>query len=396
MIKVDSRKIVGAIILIFIITLMVRYFTATDIPSTKEQFEERKKTFNTYSSDSDDDDLDDDIRKYKSYFREDDSIAAIRIHAYKVKAISTWRELNLQKFDKKNFNVSNDNPIHRLSFLKDEKSVFKEKYENVHKPCVITDMANDWPATKLWNFDYFNDKYGNYKFSINNKELKFKYWHHYATHSKHRMDDDPIYIFDQSFLQRPGTSKLGEDYKVPSWFDEDELSILSDWIRPPHAWLIVGIPRSGSSLHIDPLATHAWNTLVRGRKRWVLFPPETKFTDEDKSLSGHLWFNKVLPKYKKIRHYDFVQEEGDTIFLPVNWWHITLVVEDSMCVTQNYIGKSNMKMAKDSIMKERPKLFRYWMEEKGIVIQNEDKFVREDVYDSTDSEMSDDDDDDDE
>lgn len=30
---------------------------------------------------------------------------------------------------------------------------------------------------------------------------------------------------------------------------------------------------TGSSMHIDPVYTGAWNTLTAGAKKWVLFPP---------------------------------------------------------------------------------------------------------------------------
>ena len=38
---------------------------------------------------------------------------------------------------------------------------------------------------------------------------------------------------------------------------------------------MIGPRRSGSCVHLDPLATSAWNTIIRGSKRWVLFPPGT-------------------------------------------------------------------------------------------------------------------------
>ena len=37
--------------------------------------------------------------------------------------------------------------------------------------------------------------------------------------------------------------------------------------------MVLGPARSGSIFHIDPNQTNAWNVCVKGRKKWIFYPP---------------------------------------------------------------------------------------------------------------------------
>lgn len=75
--------------------------------------------------------------------------------------------------------------------------------------------------------------------------------------------------------------------QVPQQFCEDLFSVLGESNRPDYRWLIMGPERSGSSFHKDPNATAAWNAVVKGSKKWVLFPPHVTPPGQRSELFVH-------------------------------------------------------------------------------------------------------------
>jgi histone arginine demethylase JMJD6 len=222
-------------------------------------------------------------------------------------------------------------------------------------------------------------------------KAKLKYFVQYMKYNK---DDSPLYIFDGNFDGDGVSRTLLEDYKVPSYFTDDLFHLVGERKRPPYRWVLFGPERSGSSVHIDPLATSAWNTVLQGHKRWVLFPPETprsiaKGLDVIKkgmfihlgrlclvlaglgcpvppaynhdnpngscnlrcffSLAGEddeaiNYFVDLLPRIREkhggsIKIYECIQQPGETIFVPGGWWHGVLNLDDTVAVTQVSLHK---------------------------------------------------------
>ncbi len=169
------------------------------------------------------------------------------------------------------------------------------------------------------------------------------------------------------------TSKaLLRDYAVPPYFREDLFGLAGEKRRPPYRWVVFGPARSGSSLHIDPLATAAWNALLAGEKRWVLLPPgvpRAACRPRGAGLDSEAitWFTRVLPTCRApdwpyARPVEAVQRAGEIMFVPHGWWHAVLNLQHTLAVTQNYASTANFGACWRHTRKARPRLAGKWLE----------------------------------
>jgi histone arginine demethylase JMJD6 len=249
-------------------------------------------------------------------------------------------------------------------------------YETSGIPCVIRSIPDgydggrfesEWAASRYWSLEKLaadpdlRDRFFKCGEDDDGKSVKVKL-KHFIKYLQSNADDSPLYIFDTSFEEDRKAKRVLADYRVPSYFSDDLFQLVSEARRPPYRWFLVGPERSGSTVHVDPLATSAWNTLMFGKKRWVLFPPHVPKQvvkgrglvrrDEDDEAIHYFMF--ILPRIKRkaasLKHhedykdfacYEFTQNAGETCFIPHGWWHAVLNLTHTVGVTQNFCSERN-------------------------------------------------------
>jgi len=138
---------------------------------------------------------------------------------------------------------------------------------------------------------------------------------------------------------------IAEDSLMNTCQDQSLTYVLSSSVKgnPPQAWVLVSVEGSGSGWHIDPWNTSAWNSLIKGRKRWALYPPHSRPPPHAIGAKPIDFFSTIMPALPADEKppYDFVMEAGDTVFIPSGWWHTVLNLSPTVAVTENRMDLVN-------------------------------------------------------
>ena len=146
----------------------------------------------------------------------------------------------------------------------------------------------------------------------------------------------------------------------------------------------------------DPNHTSAWNGLISGRKRWILYPPDQPppgvhvsadgrdvltpisvsewlihyYQQHTQRLSSHPTPSPPLPTsysalplsslqslpcpstYPGYGPIECVCAAGELLYIPNGWWHLAVNESESVAVTQNFVSQQNVLSVLDFLRQE--------------------------------------------
>lgn len=119
-------------------------------------------------------------------------------------------------------------------------------------------------------------------------------------------------------------------------------------------------------IHHDPVSL--FHTHIRGRKRWDFFAPDQKrFLYNHIGVYSRINFldpdNSTYPEYEKIHTFHEILQPGETLFMPVGWWHHVQSLDECMGVSfTNFVP---------SARSSEIKMYKKWGNRAGNLYQDE-------------------------
>ncbi|HSV48209.1 MAG TPA: cupin-like domain-containing protein [Ramlibacter sp.] len=208
---------------------------------------------------------------------------------------------------------------------------FIERYVRGNRPLVLTDVARDWPALRRWSPHDLKRRFGHLEVEIQaERSTDPLYEQNKLQHRRlQRLGDfvdqvlaggpsnDAYLTANNEALRRPEFAPLLDDIgSLPDFCDRSQLAAKSSfWFGPAG---------TVTPLHHDTLML--LHTQVVGRKRWRFISP----LETPKLYNFNGVFSPVdvdrpdldrYPDFAQATVLEVVVEPGETVFLPLGWWH---------------------------------------------------------------------------
>jgi hypothetical protein len=226
-----------------------------------------------------------------------------------------------------------------------------ERYICGSRPLVLTDAARDWPAMSRWSPADLKARFGHLDIEIQaerNADPRYeenKLQHRQTARLADFVDrvlaggptNDYYMTANNEALRRPEFAPLLQDIgTLHPICDRAELPRLSSfWFGPAG---------TNTPLHHDTLML--LHTQVVGRKRWRFISPlETPKLYNFNNVFSPIDIDRPdlvrYPLFAQVKVLEVIAEPGDTVFLPLGWWHQVSSLDVSLSFSYSNLAVPN-------------------------------------------------------
>jgi hypothetical protein len=228
---------------------------------------------------------------------------------------------------------------------------FIDRYVRGCRPLVLTDLARDWPALRRWSPADLKARFGHLDVEIQDgRNADPRYEENKLAHrSQARLaafvdrvlaggpTNDYYMTANNEALRRPEFAPLLADIgSLPDYCDASQLPRMSSFWFGPAGTL--------TPLHHDTLML--FHTQIVGRKRWRFISP----LETPKLYNHHGVFSPIdvdhpdllrHPTFAQVKMLEVIVEPGETVFLPLAWWHQVVSLDVSLSFSFSNLAVPN-------------------------------------------------------
>lgn len=227
---------------------------------------------------------------------------------------------------------------------------FIRDYVAKGKPVILTDMVKNWPAMGKWTPEFFSANYGHIALEVKGTSYSIAEQMELIRTSTEEKPAPYAYHFDIDTVfpeLRPDVEPrlLGRSDRlvhplIPKVLVRGTLK---------HEVFFGGKGASFPVLHVDLQHLHTQITQLYGDKEFFLFPPDqTPFMYPKKEYPLYSGVDNVFapdldrfPLFTKAKGHRVMLKEGETIFFPTGWWHMTRIPGPSISYGRALLESTN-------------------------------------------------------
>jgi hypothetical protein len=219
---------------------------------------------------------------------------------------------------------------------------FRSNWVAKSRPLILKGFADQYPAGKLWTFDYLDKIIGNHRIGVFDNTIKRNSAYvtpdlemTFSEFSRiiQRDEETPYRIFLYNlFGEFP---ELRKDFPTPD---------LVKGVLGNLGLAFFGGKNTTVRFHFDIDCSGVLLTQFIGRKRIILIPPLYDKLIYKVPFTSFSLIEPDKPDYEKfpalryVEGYDFNLEAGDALFMPARYWHFNTYLEGGMAVSYRLLA----------------------------------------------------------